>query len=96
MWVSFKLSDAAGVLGAEVVELINWLLPFGCTSGGFRVVVTDMADWLDKPSPSWATYRDLMVCRLVALDTHPGLRPVGMWEMLCCAVAKLVMRAAGD
>ena len=31
-WVSSKLSGAAGALGAEAMELQNWLLCFGCAS----------------------------------------------------------------
>ena len=37
-----------------------------------------------------------MSCRLVALDKRPGVRPVGIGEMLCRALAKLVMRAVGE
>ena len=37
-----------------------------------------------------------MVCRLVALDKRPRVRPVGIGETLCRALAKLVMRASGD
>ena len=37
-----------------------------------------------------------MACRLVALDKSPGVRPVGIRAMLRRALAKLVMRAAGD
>ena len=37
-----------------------------------------------------------MSCSLIALDKLPGMRPVGIWEMLHHAIAKLVMRAAGD
>ena len=32
MWVTSKLSGAAGALGAEAMELHNWLLRFGCAS----------------------------------------------------------------
>ena len=32
MWVASKLSGAAGALGAEAMELHNWLLHFGCAS----------------------------------------------------------------
>ena len=32
MWVASKLSGAAGALGAEAMELCNWLLCFGCAS----------------------------------------------------------------
>ena len=31
-WVASKLSGAAGVMGAEAMELRNWLLHFGCAS----------------------------------------------------------------
>ena len=38
-WVASKLSGAADVLGAEVIELINWRLHSGCTSEWLMVVV---------------------------------------------------------
>ena len=60
------------------------------------VVVIRMADWMANSSPPWFAYRALMACRLVALDKRPGVRPVGIGETLRRAVAKLVMRAAGD
>ena len=50
-WVASKLSGAAGALGAEVMELRNWLLHFGCASEEFRVVVASLADWMANSSP---------------------------------------------
>ena len=47
-------------------------------------------------SPPWSAHRALMVCRLVVLDNSPGVCPVGIGETLHQALAKLVMRAAGD
>ena len=46
------------------------------------------------PPPPWAVYRALIACCLVALDKRPGVRPVGIGETLCRALAKIVMRAA--
>ena len=37
-----------------------------------------------------------MACRLVALDKRLRVRPIGIGETLRRAIAKLVMRAAGD
>ena len=95
IWVASKISGAAGVLGAEAIELINWLLCFGCAAEEFRVVVFDMACWISN-SPPWAAYRSLMACLLIALDKRPVVRPIVIGETLHRAIAKLVMRAAGD
>ena len=95
-WVASKLSGAAGALGAEAMELRNWLLRFGCASEELRVVVASLAYWMANSSPPWAAYRALMACRLVALDKRPRVLPVGIGETLRQALAKLVMRAAGE
>ena len=50
-WVASKLSGAAGALGAEAIELRNWLLHFGCASEELRVVVARLADWMTNSSP---------------------------------------------
>ena len=47
-------------------------------------------------SPPWAAYRALMACRLFALNKRPGVCSVGIGETLRRALAKLIMRAAGD
>ena len=50
-WVTLQLSGAAGALGAEAIELLNWLLRFRCASEEFRVVVASLADWMANSSP---------------------------------------------
>ena len=66
-WVASKISSAAGALGAEAIELINWLLFFGCASEDLRVVVVRLADWVANSSSTWYSHCPLMSCRLVAL-----------------------------
>ena len=44
MWVASKLSGTAGALGAEAIELWNWLLCFGCASEELRVIFASLAD----------------------------------------------------
>ena len=61
-WVASKLSGAAGALGAESIELRNWLLRFGCASKELRVVVSRLADWMANSSPPWDAYCVLMAC----------------------------------
>ena len=95
-WVASKLSGAAGALGAEAMELQNWLLCFGWAYEELIVAVSRLAYCMDNSSLPWGAYRALMACRLVAFDKQPGVRLVGIGEMLRQALAKLVMRAAGD
>ena len=94
-WVASKLSGAAGALGAEAMELQNWLLCFRCASEELRDVVARLAECMDNSLPPWVAYRALMSCCLVALDKRPGVRPVEIGGMLRQALAKLGMRAAG-
>ena len=74
----------------------NWLFRFGCTSEELRVVVDRLTDWMANSSPPWSANRTLMACCLVVLDKRPGVSPVGIGEALLWALAKLVMRAAGE
>ena len=78
------------------MELRNWIHHFGCASEEFRVVVASLADWMDNSSPPWAAYCALMACRLVAIDTRRGVRPVGIGETLRWALTKIVLKEAGD
>ena len=94
-WVASKLSGAAGELGADEIELRNWLLCFGCASEELRVVVARLAKWVANSSPPWAAYRALIECHLVALDKSPWVCPVGIGDTLLWNLAIVVMRAAG-
>ena len=50
-WVASKLSGAEEALGAEAIELRNWLLRFGCASEELRFIVARLADWMANSSP---------------------------------------------
>ena len=95
-WVASKLSGAVGVLGAEAIDLRNWLLRFGFLSEDLRVIVSRLADWMANFPPPRSTYCALMAFRLMALDKRPGFHPVGIEEMLRRSLARLLTRAAGD
>ena len=96
MWVASKFSGAAGALGAEAIELRNWLPRFVCASEELRGVFTSLAYRMANSSPPWVAYCALMACRLVLLNKWPGLRPIGIGETLRRALAKLIMWAAGE
>ena len=50
-WVASKLSGTAGALGAEAIELQNWLLRSRCLSEELRVVVARLAECMANSSP---------------------------------------------
>ena len=51
IWVASKLSGTAGTLGAEAIELRNWIVRFGCSSEELRVVVARLDDWMANYPP---------------------------------------------
>ena len=94
--VASRLSGSAGPGGADSVDLRNWLLRFGAESERLRSVLASLAEWLANTSPPWAAYRALMAARLVALDKCPGVRPVGIGEIVRRLLAKCVLNVVGS
>ena len=90
-WVESNIFGAAGALGVEAIELRNWILCFRCALEEQRVVFARLTECMANSSPPWSAYFTPMDCRLVALDKRPGMRPVGIREALCRALAKIVM-----
>ena len=78
--ISAKLTGSAGPGGPDSLTLKTWCLGFGQTSGELRAEIANFATWMANTNPSWAAYRALMACRLVALDKEPGTRPLGIGE----------------
>ena len=89
--IASKLSGAAGCSGTNSVDLGNWLLRNGAESKALPFEMAKMTNLLANSSPSWAMYRALMACRLVALDKQPGTCPVGIGEVYRRLMAKCVI-----
>ena len=87
---------AAGALGAEAIDLRNWLLHFECASEELRVFFVILADGMANSTPQWSSSCALMSYHLLVLDKRPGVQPVGIEETFRQALAKLVMRELGD
>ena len=95
-WLASKLSGAAVSLGAEALEMKNWIIQFGCDSEELREFIADQVDWLSNSPHPWASYRSLVECRIVAHDNLPGVIPVGIGETLQKDLAKLFLSVSGD
>ena len=78
IWVASKIYGATGVLGAEAVELRNWIICFGCAVEELRVIAAKLSDSMaNPPPPPQAAYQALMAGCLEALDKRPGC---ASWE----------------
>ena len=95
MWVASKISGTAGALGAEEIDLINWLHFFGFALKELMIFFAIHDDWMANSSHPWAADCSLMACRLVALDKRPGVRPLVIGGVLRRALEKIVMRESG-
>jgi hypothetical protein len=80
--VASRLSGGAGPGGSDAVDLRNWLLRFGAESEALRDALAGICNMMANDSPSWAAYRALMACRLVALDKCPRSAASRHWQDL--------------
>jgi hypothetical protein len=60
-----------------------------------REELAAFGEWLANGHPPWAAYRAFMACRLVALDKGPGVRPVGIREVIGRLWAKCSLKVSG-
>ena len=59
------------------------------------MIVGEFVEWLRNGRPPWAAYWALMSGRMIALDKHPGIRPVGVSETWRRMMVKCLLRVAG-
>ena len=68
----------------------HWLLHFIVTSRELQLTVGDLVEWLGNGRTPWSAYQALISGQLIALDKHPGFRPVGVGETWRSLMAKCV------
>ena len=91
-----EVARRRGPSGADSLAWEDWLLNFKRQSQELREEVAKWVEWLSNRSPPWAAIRALMTNRLVALDKQPGVRPVGIGEVLRRLIAKCVLVECAD
>jgi hypothetical protein len=86
-----KLSGAAGPGGVIGVNLKAALLDFGQASSNLATAFARLSRWLANCSPPWAAIRALMEGCLITLDKQPGVRPIGIKDVACRLVSKVMV-----
>eukprot|EP00957_Ditylum_brightwellii_P010482 794488-Ditylum_brightwellii.AAC.1 len=96
MEIASRMQGSVGPGGVEAVSWQDWLLQFGAASLKLREAVAKVTRWLTNTRPAWAAYCALVAGRLIVLDKCPGVRPVGVGEILLHMMGKCVIAVCGE
>ena len=87
---------SAGTGGVESISLKHWMLCFGVARLGLRQIVGDFGDWMANGRPPWASYRALIMGRLIGFDKCPGVISVGVGKTWRRMLEKCVLVVTGE
>ena len=93
--VAWCLSGSAGPGGLDAQSVQQWLLRFGGASQQLCKAICKFVVWLANDFLTWAAYRALKAGQLVALDSCPGIWPIGIGQTWNCINAQCVLLVSG-
>ena len=94
--VARLLSGSAGPGGVNSISLQHWLLWFWMASLGLRKIFGEFGDWMANGLPPWASYRALIMGRLIGFDKCPGVMSVGVGKTWRRMLEKCVLVVTGE
>ena len=89
------MEGAAGPWSIETVNWQEWTLHYGTSSQELQESIATLVWWLSNTYPPWEAYRAIFAGRLIGLDKCPGVRPVGIREILQRVLSKCVLNTCG-
>ena len=93
--VARKISKDSGPGGMDSEPLQGWILKFWEDGKRLQTSVETLVNWLVNGSPPQAAYCAFMSGRLIALEKHPGVHPVGVGETRRRLFSKTVVNVTG-
>mgnify|MGYP006949136627 CR=1 FL=1 len=94
--IAKKLSGAAGISGLDSMQWQSMLLKFGNASEQLREAVAKLTRRLANTIVPWEDIRALKAKRLIAVDKGPGVRHIGIGNVLDRLCAKIMIDITGD
>ena len=70
-------------------------MKFGGASTNLRRSVAKFVEWLANDYLPWTAYRAITWSRLVGIDKYPGVRPIGIGDILRRLFAKVLLIVVG-
>lgn len=89
------LHGGAGRRGTTSGHWQSFLLCYGSHSAKLRDAVASLACLMANHLLDWGLIRTLMSCRLIALNTNPGVQPIGVGEVLRRLLGKSMVLTTG-
>lgn len=90
-----SLHSGAGPGGTTSSHWQSFLLCYGSHSARLRDAVASLVRLLANNIVDWNLIRALMSCRLIALNKNPGVRPIGIGEVLRRLLGKAMVLTTG-
>jgi len=91
-----KLHGSGGPGGSTSEQWSDFILRHGKKSAILRDSIATLTMKLNEEIVPWSKIKALMANRLIAIDKCPGVRPIGIGEVLRRIMAKCIILATGD
>ena len=90
------LLGSSGPGGVDSNAMARMLVSFGGHSRKLRCAFSRLTMWLANGHPPWEAYEAMMIGRLVGFDKMPGVRPLGIGDIIRRLVAKCGLKVMGQ